>query len=89
MKNKDFQYTVGIVLIIVGGIIAVAGLGGVGASFVVGADLSTRDVGIGPLDFIANHFRTICASQIPLGLLTAIFGRLLIRKPNKKERINR
>lgn len=83
MKNKDFQYAAGIALVIFGSITAVSGLGGVGASFVVGADLSTRDVGIGPLDFIANNFRTVCALQIPVGLLIALLGRLLICKPSK------
>ena len=71
--------------IVFGGIVALAGLGGVGASFVVGADLSARDVGIGPLDFIANNFRVVCAFQIPVGILVALFGRFLMRKPMKEK----
>lgn len=55
-------------------------MGGVGASFVVGSDLSSSDVAVAPLDFIANNFRTMCAFQIPAGLLIAIFGRFLMRK---------
>ena len=85
MKNKDLPYTIGIGLIIVGIIVAIAGLGGFGVSFLIRADLSARDVGISPLDFIANNFRSICAFQILAGILIAGLGKFLLRKPHNEK----
>ena len=74
---------IGIALLILGALLAIAGLGGFAVSFVIGGDLGGGS-GIKPLDFIASNFRLVCAMQMPIGIFICLVGGMLVRSERKQ-----
>jgi hypothetical protein len=74
---------IGIALLILGAIVAIAGLGGFAVSFAIGGDLGGGS-GIKALDFIASNFRLVCAMQIPIGICICLVGGMLVHSERKE-----